>query len=131
VKYYVKDSPDGQIEGPYSPDQIRKLTATGALSLGGFATSDIGESFSRVLKTPDRDWLPINVVCGLDSSEDTGCEQCERIPAPKPPAPEPSFCSTEVSAYRVFILLAFILIAMALIVAYLFARALSGMAYLH
>ena len=121
MNYYVKAVPDSAIQGPFSAERIQELIATGALSMDSLVTSDIGESRSRVLKTPARDWIPARLICGQGSTQ-----SLEEPDGEQTVTSRPSFFLTQVSVLRIFGLLALVFLALGLAMAFWFAGVLSG-----
>jgi hypothetical protein len=63
VKYYIQRH--GKIEGPLTVDEINARLASGVIDSNWRATSDLGGSRDNVLRTPERDWVPIGSIPGI------------------------------------------------------------------
>jgi hypothetical protein len=65
MKYYIRKSKGSELEGPFGVAQLNDRIAAGIVNSKWIATSDIGESRERVIRTPKSDWLPIADVQGV------------------------------------------------------------------
>jgi len=65
LRYYLRHKDSDEIKGPMDLDQINDLISNSELNEDYFATFDIGEPYSAILKTPKRDWFPLAKVAGI------------------------------------------------------------------
>jgi hypothetical protein len=62
MNFYVRNSMESDIQGPFSMHQINAMLEAGQLQLGSLATGDLGEEISNVRR---RDWIKLMHIPGV------------------------------------------------------------------
>lgn len=67
MNFYIRQSFDSPIEGPFSTETIVASIASGEITLDWLANPDLRESRSEIERSPKRDWVPIRSIHELSS----------------------------------------------------------------
>lgn len=63
MKYYARKEDGPPISGPFTVDEIKAKLAAGEMGRDWVVTGDLGESHEQLLRTPPRDWTPLDSIC--------------------------------------------------------------------
>jgi|GEM_PF-2831579 hypothetical protein len=94
MKYFLRNSDDGAITGPFELDDIEAMFKAGKLPADTLATGDIGESLGQVHRTPAEDWMPLKSIPGFGRERPPSAplrQAAPPLPAPTPPPPAELF----------------------------------------
>ena len=65
MKYFVRNTGDPTVAGPYSVEEIEAKLKAGELSAEALATEDVGESLARIEHSPVEYWMDAVQIPGL------------------------------------------------------------------
>jgi len=65
MTFYVKQSEQAQIEGPFTVEHINQLLLRGALDLNATGLADLGQSREEIANARKSDWLNLVHIPGV------------------------------------------------------------------
>lgn len=91
MKYFLRNSDDHAITGPFELDDIEARLKAGEFSADTLATGDIGESLAQIRRTPAEDWMPVQAIPGFGQErqpESVCLAAADTPPLTPPPLPQ-------------------------------------------